>query len=48
MCVWNPLKCALRDRHSGPCLTAKELDKIIEKQTKELDKELKNGFEEAS
>lgn len=43
MCASNPRNCALRDNHSGPCLSAYELNKLVEKKTKELIKELEKS-----
>jgi hypothetical protein len=48
MCARDPKHCALRDGHEGQCLNTAQLEHIIAQETKTLDKELKDGLEEAS
>lgn len=40
MCNDNPRNCALRDNHTGPCVTALQLNKLVDKGTQELLHEL--------
>jgi hypothetical protein len=40
MCDRFPRQCALRDNHSGQCMTAENLNRVVADSAIELDEEL--------